>query len=66
MGEAENGDIHAGANFIVTESRDRGTQIWAGRVEYRLRDTDDGLRMAAKHVFLVDRDRALYTLAFLI
>jgi 3-phenylpropionate/cinnamic acid dioxygenase small subunit len=66
LGETEAGDIHAGANFVVVESRERGTQVWAGRAEYRLRETDDGLRMAAKHVFLVDRDRALYTLAFLI
>ena len=65
LGE-EDGDVLAGANFLVYESRERGVTTWAGRAEYRLRPTDDGLRMAAKRVTLVDNDRALYTLAFLI
>jgi 3-phenylpropionate/cinnamic acid dioxygenase small subunit len=59
-------DIPVGANFLVVESRARGTQLWAGRAEYRLRPTEDGLRMAYKKVSLVDRDQPLYTLAFLI
>jgi hypothetical protein len=40
--------------------------MWAGRCEYRLRRTDEGWRMAAKTVLLVEADRALHTLAFLI
>lgn len=60
------GDIRAGANFLVYESRERGVTLWAGRSEYRLRRTGDGLRMAYKKVALVDNDRPLYTLAFLI
>jgi 3-phenylpropionate/cinnamic acid dioxygenase small subunit len=59
-------DVLAGANFVVYESRERGTTLWAGRSEYRLRRTDDGLRMAAKTVYLVNNDRPLNTLAFLI
>jgi 3-phenylpropionate/cinnamic acid dioxygenase small subunit len=59
-------DVRAGANFVVYESRDRGVTIWAGRYEYRLRRTDDGLRLAAKTAFLVNNDRPLNTLAFLI
>jgi 3-phenylpropionate/cinnamic acid dioxygenase small subunit len=59
-------DIAAGANFLVYESRERGVTLWAGRSVYRLRDTGDGLRMAAKKVLLVDNDRPLHTLAFLI
>src|SRR5207244_4057322 len=31
------GDLAVGANFIVYESRERGTTIWGGRTEYRLR-----------------------------
>jgi 3-phenylpropionate/cinnamic acid dioxygenase small subunit len=65
LGE-EDSDVLVGANFIVAESRARGTQLWAGRSEYRLRRIEDELRMAAKKVMLVDNDRALYTLAFLI
>jgi 3-phenylpropionate/cinnamic acid dioxygenase small subunit len=59
-------DLLVGANFLVAESRERGTTLWAGRYEYRLRRTDDGLKMAGKKVMLVDNDRPLYTLAFLI
>jgi 3-phenylpropionate/cinnamic acid dioxygenase small subunit len=59
-------EIRVGANFVVYESRDRGVTIWAGRYEYRLRRTDNGLRMAAKTALLVDNDRPLSTLAFLI
>lgn len=59
-------EIHAGANFIVYESRERGVTLWAGRSEYRLRRTDDGLRMAYKKVLLVNNDRPLSTMSFLI
>ncbi len=63
-GDAE-GDTVVGANFIVFESRERGTTIWGGRTEYRLRRVDDQWRMARKKVMLVDNDRPLSTLAFL-
>jgi 3-phenylpropionate/cinnamic acid dioxygenase small subunit len=60
------GDVLAGANFLVVESRERGLTMWAGRSEYRLRRGDEGWRMAGKTVTLVDGDRPLHTLAFLI
>jgi 3-phenylpropionate/cinnamic acid dioxygenase small subunit len=62
----EGEDLLAGANFVVYESRERGITQWAGRSEYRLRRTGDGLRLAAKKVMLVDNDRPVHTLAFLI
>ena len=65
LGEEE-GDVVAGANFVVYESRERGLRVWAGRSEYRLRRTDAGWRMARKKVVLVDNDRPLDTLAFLV
>lgn len=65
-GEGEDGDVRVGANFLVVESRERGVQLWGGRSEYRLRRTAEGLRMSGKKVMLVDNDRALFTLAFLI
>jgi benzoate/toluate 1,2-dioxygenase beta subunit len=65
LGE-EDGDVLAGANFVVYESRERGITLWAGRTEYRLRREGDDWRLAAKKVFLVNNDRALSTLAFLI
>ena len=60
-------DILAAANFILAESRERGVELWAGRVIYRLRQAGDGLLlMAGKQVLLVNRDQPLPTLAFLI
>jgi 3-phenylpropionate/cinnamic acid dioxygenase small subunit len=60
------GDAVVGAAMLVVESRDRGTTIWAGRCEYRLRRVDGQLGMSWKKVTLVDRDRPLHTLSFLI
>jgi 3-phenylpropionate/cinnamic acid dioxygenase small subunit len=60
------GDVLVGANFVIYESRERGVTLWAGRSEYRLRRSDEGWRMAGKKVVLVDNDRALSTLAFLV
>ena len=62
----EGSDVTVGANFVLAESRERGVQIWAGRVTYRLRRADGGLRMAGKKVLLVNNDQPLPTLAFLI
>ena len=59
-------DVLVGANFLAVESRPRGSVLWAGRTEYRLRRDDGGLRLACKTVTLVDRACALPTLAFLI
>jgi benzoate/toluate 1,2-dioxygenase beta subunit len=59
-------DIGVGANFLVYESRDRGVTLWAGRTRYTLRRSEDGLRMARKTVLLVNNDRPLPTLAFLV
>ena len=63
---AADADVVVGANFIVYESRERGTTIWGGRNEYRLRQVDGQWRMARKKVMLVDNDRPLSTLAFLV
>ena len=60
------GDVVVGANFFVYESRERGTTIWGGRNEYRLRRVDGAWRLARKKVMLVDNERPLTTLAFLV
>ncbi|WP_045557824.1 aromatic-ring-hydroxylating dioxygenase subunit beta [Streptomyces sp. FxanaA7] len=62
----EPGDLTVGANFVLVESRERGKEIWAGRTTYRLRLVEGRLRLAYKKVVLVDHDRALPTLSFLI
>jgi benzoate/toluate 1,2-dioxygenase subunit beta len=50
----------------VVESRERDTRHWAGRVTHHLRPTDDGVRMSMKKIVLVDSDRPLLSLSFLI
>ncbi len=58
--------IAVGCNVMVYESSQRGETLWAARTEYLLRDTPDGLRMARKKVALVNNDKPLFTLSFLI
>ncbi len=62
----EGADTVVAANFVLVESRERGNELWAGRTTYRLRVVDGGIRLAAKKVVLVDNERVLPTLAFLI
>jgi benzoate/toluate 1,2-dioxygenase beta subunit len=59
-------EVIVASAFIIHESRIRGTTVWAGRSEHSLRRTPDGLRLARKVVRLVDNDRPIPTLAFLI
>jgi 3-phenylpropionate/cinnamic acid dioxygenase small subunit len=59
-------DLEVGANFLLLESRARGTHLWGGRVTYRLRHQHGTLRLAYKKVELVDNDRPIPTLGFLI
>lgn len=59
-------DVRVAANAIVFESNPRGEMIWGTRNEYLLRRLPDGLRMARKKVVLVNNDKPMYTLSFLI
>jgi len=59
-------DIRVLANSIVFESNLRGDTVWATRNEYLLRKTAEGLRMARKKVALVNNDKAIFTMSFLI
>jgi 3-phenylpropionate/cinnamic acid dioxygenase small subunit len=59
-------DLEVGANFLVLESRARGTHVWGGRTTYRIRRADDTLKLAYKKVVLVDNDKPIPTLSFLI
>lgn len=59
-------EIGVGCNVLVFESNLRGDTLWGARTEYLLRASGDGLRMARKTVKLVNNDKPLYTLSFLI
>ncbi len=64
-GEAD-GDIRVGANAMIYETNMRGDTVWAARLEYHLRRVGDELKMARKTVVLVNNDRPIFTLSFLI
>jgi 3-phenylpropionate/cinnamic acid dioxygenase small subunit len=59
-------DIKLTCNAQIFETNLRGDTMWGARVEYLLRRTDDGLRMAYKKVVLVNNNKAIYTLSFLL
>ena len=59
-------DIRVLANALIFESSLRGDTVWGTRNEYLLRKTANGLRMARKKVVLVNNDKAVYTMSFLI
>lgn len=59
-------DIEVGSNFLVLEATARTNELWGGRIIYRLRATDAGLKLVFKKVILVDNDKPLPTLGFLI
>lgn len=59
-------DLVVGANFVLAEARERGTETWAGRYTYRLRHVDGDLRLAYKKVALVNSALVLPTMSFLI
>ncbi|MFT4263842.1 MAG: aromatic-ring-hydroxylating dioxygenase subunit beta [Nocardioides sp.] len=59
-------DLEVGANFLAFESRLRVNELWGGRVTYRLRRIDGEIRLAYKKVVLVDNDKPIPTMAFLI
>lgn len=65
LGEDSKG-IRVGANTIVFETNQRGDTLWGARVEYVLRRIDSHLRIAYKKVALVNSEKAIYTLSFLI
>ncbi|MGL4318193.1 MAG: aromatic-ring-hydroxylating dioxygenase subunit beta [Pseudomonas sp.] len=64
--EVSGDEIRVAANAMVFESNLRADTVWCTRNEYLLRREDDGLRMARKKVVLVNNDKALFTLSFLI
>ena len=68
-GDAPDREYEVGANFVLYEHTLAATghlRQWAGRTTYRLRQTPDGLRMAAKRVELVNSTSPLPNLPFII
>jgi benzoate/toluate 1,2-dioxygenase beta subunit len=61
-----NGEFVVRSNFVLVESRPDRLTTWAGSVRHRLRPVDESFRMCLKRVVLVNADRAVPSLAFLI
>jgi 3-phenylpropionate/cinnamic acid dioxygenase small subunit len=59
-------EVEVAANFLLLESKARGTELWGGRTTYRLRLVEGEIRLAYKKVVLVGLDKPLATLGFLI
>lgn len=62
----EGDTIRVTANAVVYESNSRGETVWPSRNEYVLRRVAGELRMSLKKVILVNNDKPLFTLSFLI
>jgi 3-phenylpropionate/cinnamic acid dioxygenase small subunit len=59
-------DIAVACNAQIFETNLRGDTVWAARCEYRLRRAAGDLRLAYKKVVLVNNNKPLYTISFLI
>ena len=62
----DRGDRLVAANSIIFETNQRGDTLWGARTEYRLRRIEGDLRIAFKKVILVNNEKAIYTLSFLV
>ncbi len=65
----QNGEYSAACNFVLYELRLQSTnhlQVWPGRIHYKLRRKDRGLKMFFKKIVLVNGNIALPGLAFLL
>ena len=58
--------ISVRCNFILSEVRVGVTNVWSGRVAYKLLKEDGGFKIAFKKIMLVDNAEAVPTLSFLI
>jgi 3-phenylpropionate/cinnamic acid dioxygenase small subunit len=64
--DGEGDTIRVAANTMVFECNMRGETVWATRNEYDLRRVGEDWKMARKKVVLVNNDRPIFTLSFLI
>jgi 3-phenylpropionate/cinnamic acid dioxygenase small subunit len=64
--ESTENEYKVSSAVVIYESNTRSDTVWAARNEHTLRQTESGLRMARKKVMLVNNDKALFTLSFLI
>jgi len=63
---ANGSDVSVACNSQIFETNQRGDTMWAARCVYRLRRIQGELKMAYKKVVLVNNNKAIYTISFLI
>ena len=63
---ASGDDIEVACNVQIFETNLRGDTMWAARCRYKLRRIGDELKMAYKKVALVNNNKAIYTISFLV
>ena len=66
LNEGEGGEVEVGSNFILGIARTAEQQLWIGRTVHRLCPTEDDFRIARKTVLLINSDREIPLLQFLI
>ena len=59
-------ELQVTCNTMIFESALRGDVIWASRNEFVLRRDGDDFKIARKKVALVNNDKAIFTLSFLV
>lgn len=64
--KSDSDDIKVMCNAQIFETNLRGDTMWASRNEYTLRRIDGVLKMAYKKVVLINNNKAIYTLSFLV
>jgi len=64
--KTEGCELHVTCNTIIFESALRGDIIWASRNEFVLRRDRDDFKIARKKVALVNNDKAIFTMSFLV
>lgn len=62
----EGDNVQASARFLVTEVRNHAKRVHAGRSDYELMESADGMRISTKKVTLVDINEAQESISFLL
>ena len=64
--KVEGRELHVACNTMIFESALRGDILWASKNEFVLRRNGDDFMIARKKVVLVNNDKAIFTLSFLV
>jgi 3-phenylpropionate/cinnamic acid dioxygenase small subunit len=64
--KVEERELHVACNTMIFESALRGDILWVSKNEFVLRRNGDDFMIARKKVALVNNDKAIFTLSFLV